>query len=391
MTMLEDAQRTVGRPETPTPPPGGQPPPSKSGDAPNRRRRGLSAEAWELLGCLLASSATIWLIFTIAGLSAPFGFVVCTVMLFFTMYGLVTWRLHGVLHSKDRLGTAAIWTGSGMAFIALLAVVSYVAFKGFPVVIARFPHFITADMSGSGNSQSVTSYGAGAAIVGTLEQVAVATLISVPIGLLTATYLVESSSILSRVVRNVVDAMTGTPSIIAGLFIYLVWVAPHKTDGKNGVVAGVTLAIMMLPIVTRASIEVIRIVPGALREAALALGAPQWRVVLRIVMPAARVGLITAVILGIARTAGETAEVLFTAGGGPHYNLNPFHGNQDDLPLRIYEQVFQPSVSAIRVGWGVAFVLVVLVLALFTLARLVGSSGGGKRRRRIGRTRKGPA
>jgi phosphate transport system permease protein len=192
--------------------------------------------------------------------------------------------------------------------------------------------------------------------------------------------MVESKSVLAKIVRNVVDAMTGTPSIIAGLFIYILWVVPHGVNGKSGLVAAVTLSIMMLPVTCRAALEVIRIVPGSLREAALALGAPQWRVVLRVVLPTAKAGLITAAILGIARTAGETAEVLFTAGGGPHYNVNPFHGEQDDLPLRIYEQVFQPSAKAISIGWGAAFVLMVVVLGLFITARLLGSSSSKGRR-----------
>ena len=130
----------------------------------------------------------------------------------------------------------------------------------------------------------------------------------------------------------------------------------------------------------------IRIVPGSLREAALSLGAPQWRVALRVILPTARIGLITTAILGLARTAGETAEVLFTAGGNEHFNWNPLAGSQDDLPLRIYEQVFQPNVSAIRIGWGAAFVLVSIVLAIFTVARLIGSGQGrGPRRRFFGR------
>jgi phosphate transport system permease protein len=173
--------------------------------------------------------------------------------------------------------------------------------------------------------------------------------------------------------------MTGTPSIIAGLFVYILWVVPHGVNGKSGFVAACTLSIMMLPVTCRAALEVIRVVPGSLREAALAIGAPQWRVALRVVLPTARAGLITAAILGVARTAGETAEVLFTAGGGPHYNVNPFHGEQDDLPLRIYEQVFQPSAKAISVGWGAAFVLMSLVLTLFILARLLGRTGGSGR------------
>jgi len=203
----------------------------------------------------------------------------------------------------------------------------------------------------------------------------------VPIAFFTATYLVESHSLLARLVRNIVDAMTGTPSIIAGLFMYLIWVQPHGVNGKNGFIAALTLSIMMIPVTCRAALEVIRIVPGSLREAAHALGAPERRVTLRVVLPAARVGLITAAVLGIARTAGETAEVLFTAGGSAHYNWNPFSGWQDDLPLRVYEQVFQPSKEAISVGWGAALVLVALVLFLFTVARVFGSNRTGRRRR----------
>src|SRR5208282_191261 len=119
---------------------------------------------------------------------------------------------------------------------------------------------------------------AGAAIVGTVEQVGIATLICVPLGVLTATYIVDHANAFAKLVSAVVDAMTGSPAIIAGLFVYLLWVVPHKTNGKSGFAAALALSVMMLPIVTRAAQEVIAIVPGSLREAALALGAPQWRV-----------------------------------------------------------------------------------------------------------------
>ena len=330
----------------------------------------------DCIGSLVAGGATVWLGFKLAGLVFGFGFVFCWAILSYTIYGILVWRRHGVLSMKDRLAAVAVWTGAIVALVALLAVVFYVAVKGGPVVFEAFPRFFVNDMTGG---KSGDAYGVGAAIVGTLEQVAIASLISVPIAFLTATYMVESHSPLARLVRNFVDAMTGTPSIIAGLFMYLIWVVPHGTNGKSGFVAAVTLSIMMIPVTCRASLEVIRIVPGSLREAAHALGAPQWRVSLRVVLPAARAGLITAAILGVARTAGETAEVLFTAGGGPHYNWNPLHGNQDDLPLRIYEQVFQPSAKAISVGWGAAFVLMALVLTLFSLARFLGRSGSRSR------------
>jgi phosphate transport system permease protein len=346
-------------------------------DRPNRKQRVSREGVIDVVGSVAAALAVVWVAFSVAGVSFSFGFVVCWAILAYTIYGILVWRRHGILTMKDRLATAAVWSGAVIALIALLAIVAYVVWKGLPVVLAYFPRFIINDMTGG---KSGDAYGMGAAIVGTIEQVAIASIISIPIAFLTATYIVESHGFMSRVVATVVDAMTGTPSIIAGLFVYLIWVQPRGVDGKSGVAAAFALSIMMLPVTCRAALEVIRIVPGSLREAALALGAPQWRVVLRIVLPTARAGLITAAILGLARTAGETAEVLLTAGGNPHYNWNPFHGEQDDLPLRIYEQVFQPSAKAISVGWGAAFVLMSLVLILFILARFFGSRGAGPRR-----------
>ncbi len=353
--------------------------PADEPQRPPRRRRASRTSALETGACAVAAVAAIWLTFAIAGLSAPVGLVISSYLMFVLIYGVLSDRRYGRLVMKDRLATVMVWSGALVVLAALLAVIGFVVFKGGPVVFARFPHFLTADMTLAGGSNPVTDVGAGAAIMGTIEQVGIATLLTVPIAILTATYLVESRSLLARVVRNVVDAMTGTPSIIAGLFLYLVWVQPHhtNTDAKTGMTAACALSILMLPLVTRAAIEVIRIVPGGLREAALGLGAPPWRVVLQVVIPTARVGLITAAILGVARTAGETAEVLFTAGGNTHYNLNPLRGQQDDLPLRIYQLIFQPSVNAIREAWGVAFVLVFVVLGLFVAARAIGSSRRG--------------
>jgi phosphate transport system permease protein len=350
--------------------------------SPRRLRRVTRATLIETVGSFALSLVLMLLVFVGSGTGIDLGFFVSLLLTFLTVYGTVSWRRHGVLLMKDRLATIAVWSGALVGLTALCAVIGYVVAKGAPVAFARFPHFFVADMSKNGGLEPVTAVGAGAAMMGTIEQVGIATAISVPMAVLTAVFLARSRNALARVVGNVVDAMTGTPSIIAGLFIYLIWVEPHKTNGKSGLAAGLALSILMLPIVTRASLEMIKVVPGSLREAALALGAPLWRVELNVVVPAARTGLITAAILGVARTAGETAEVLFTAGGNTHYNLNPFSGNQDSLPFRIYEQIQQPSLYAIREAWGVAFVLLVVVLSLFVLARSVGSLGARPRRRR---------
>jgi phosphate transport system permease protein len=345
-------------------------------ERPNRKRRVSRDGIIDLVGAAVASLAAVWLVLSVAGVKFGFGYVFCWAVASYVLYGILVWRRDGLLIMKDRLATVSMWTGGVIALVALLGVVAYVVVKGAPVVFASFPQFLVNDTTGG---KSGVAFGVGPAIVGTLEQVGIAAIISIPIAFLTATYMVESRSALSRLVQNIVDAMTGTPSIIAGLFIYILWVFPHGVNGRSGFVASVTLSIMMIPVVCRAALEVIRVVPGSLREAALAVGAPQWRVALRVVLPTARAGLITAAILGVARTAGETAEVLFTAGGGPHYNWNPFSGEQDDLPLRIYEQVFQPSAKAITVGWGAAFVLMTVVLTLFILARLLGRGSNGRR------------
>lgn len=353
--------------------------PDASVDTPVRHRHVTSQHMFELLGSAVAALAIVWILAFTLGLSVSFGLAIVWFGLFFTIYAVVCRRNHGMLLTKDRLATLAMWTGAFIALVPLVAVIGYVIWKGASVALADFPHFFTADMSKLTATSPVTAVGAGAAIVGTLEQVGIAAILSVPLGILTATYLADSRSLFARIVSYVVDAMTGAPAIIAGLFVYLFWVAPRTHSGKSGFAAGMALAVMMLPVVTRAAQEVVAIVPGSLREAALALGAPQWRVLLRVVLPTARVGLMTAVILGVARIAGETAPVLFNAGGNDKFNWNPFNGQQDNLPFRIYQLIFQPGVNVNRDAWGVSFVLVLLVLLLFVLARLVGSAKPGRR------------
>ncbi len=350
-----------------------------AGDEPRRQRPISQTMVFESAGSAVAALALVWIAFTITGISAPFGMLLCWFVGFFTIYGILCWRLHGVLVAKDRMATLAIWSGAVVALFALGAVLFYVFIRGVAAVFDDFPHFLTADMTKLGGASKITDLGVGAAIVGTIEQVAIATVITVPLGIMTATYLVGSNRPFAKIVSAVVDAMTGAPAIIAGLFIYLLWVVPNKESGKSGFAAALALAVMMLPIVTRAAEEVVAIVPGSLREAALALGAPEWRVLLRVVLPTARAGLMTAVILGIARIAGETAPVLFNAGGLEAYNWNPFSGQQDDLPFRIYENIFQPGAVIQQSAWGTSFVLVCVVLLLFLIARALGKSTPGRR------------
>ncbi len=370
---------TVASPQSEVPFGPSDQPASGPADRPNRSRRIEGSVLTESLGSAAASLALIWVIFTLAGIDAPFGMAVSWLLAFLTIYGVLVRIRHGVLIAKDRLATMGIWAGAAIAFFILAAVISYVLIKGFTAVFGGFPHFFVADMSRLGGNAHIRDLGVGAAIVGTIEQVLIATVLTVPLGVLTATYLASNDGPFARTVSAVVDAMTGAPAIIAGLFVYLLWVVPHGVSGKTGFAAALALAVMMLPVVTRAAQEVVAIVPGSYQEAALALGAPEWRVLLRVVLPTARAGLMTAVILGIARIAGETAPVLFNAGGFASYNWNPFSGQQDDLPLRIYELIFQPGTVPIQAAWGTSLVLIFVVLFLFVLARRLGSAGAGRR------------
>jgi phosphate transport system permease protein len=357
-------------------------------ERPQHPRRSATGTVWEISGCLVASLALILILFSLAGTHPPFGMFVSFMLAFLTSYGVLTFLLHGSLVAKDRLATVCIWFGASLALFPLIQVLISVAVNGIPVVFAHFPAFLVHDMATAGPRDPVWKGGMGNAIIGTVEQVGLATIYTVPISILTATYLAETSSTFSRIVRATVDCMMGTPSIIAGLFLYLFWVQPRGTNGFSGFAASIALAILMLPVMIRTAEEVIRVMPGSLREAALALGAPRWKVSLRIVLPTVRSGLLTAVILGVALAVGETAPTLFTAHGSEHYNLTPFHGVQANLPLQAFQLIFLSSANYVRDAWGGAFILVSMVLALFVATRLVGSNRSGglrmpfRRRRR---------
>jgi len=325
----------------------------------------------------LAAGAGVWVLLHLAGWDAPFGFVVCWFAAFLAIYGVVTHSQHGLLVMKDRLATVAITAGTAAALLPLFLIVLFVLRKGFPVVVRGFPHFLTHDLKQFGPTDPSTRAGVAHSIIGNLEQVGIATAITVPIGILAATYLNEVGGRYASVVRTVAAAMTGLPTIIAGLLVYAALIFPVGVAGFRGFAGGLALSVVMLPTVVRASEEVLRIVHDSLREAALALGAPEWRMVTLVVLPTARAGLITAAILGVARAIGETAPVLLTVFGSKTWNPNPFHAAQANLTITIYELQRSPTAQNVAVAWGAALVLVVLVLILFTLARVLGARRPG--------------
>jgi phosphate transport system permease protein len=233
----------------------------------------------------------------------------------------------------------------------------------------------TTDMAVTASDAPLNEGGLIHAIVGTLYIVLIASLISVPIGILTALYLTEIKGKAAGTVRFFVQAMSGIPSIVAGLFIYAVWMIALGNQ-YSAFAGAMALAILMVPTVARTSEEVLKLIPNDLREAGLAMGGTQWRTVAMIVIPAAQSGLITAVILGVARVAGETAPLLLTMGGADALNLNPFAGNSSAIPFYVWKNFLLGTETAIDRAWSGVLVLMIIVLFFFSLTRFLSGRKG---------------
>jgi phosphate transport system permease protein len=253
---------------------------------------------------------------------------------------------------------------------SLFYIIFYVFFRGIAHFTIAFL-WRTLAFYQPANPHDLNNVGVGHAIVGTLEQVGLASVMAVPLAFLTAVFLNEVGGPGTKFVRTIVTAMSGVPSVVAGVFIYAVFIRTGFL-GYSGFAAAIALFVLMLPSVTRTSEEVLRVVPGGLREASLALGASEWRTVRQVVLPTARSGLVTAVILGVAIASGETAPLIFTAFGANSMNPNAFHGPQGALPLVLYENIFQAQPVPVQLAFTAGFVLMSLVLILFVLARLLG-------------------
>jgi phosphate transport system permease protein len=237
----------------------------------------------------------------------------------------------------------------------------------------------TQDMSQTASESPLNEGGLIHAVIGTAYIVTFATILSTPIGILTALYIVEVKGRFAGLVRFFVQAMSGVPSIVAGLFIFAVWMV-QLGNAYSGIAGAFALTVLMIPTVARTSEEVLKLIPSELREAGLALGATQWRTVATVVIPAAKSGLITAVILGIARVVGETAPLLLTIGGADAINLNPTQGNMSAFPYYVWKNLLIGSENAISRAWQGVFVLMVIVFILFTLARYFGAAKGSRKK-----------
>jgi phosphate transport system permease protein len=268
---------------------------------------------------------------------------------------------------RDRLMRGLLLALTLVALVPLVLVIYYLLHKGLSSWFKG--GFFTTDPTGAffGNQGGIRS-----AILGSLEIIALASLIAIPIGIGVALYLTEygRDGRFANVVRYFVDVMTGVPSIVFGLFIYIVLVISEVGGAFTGWKGSIAISLLMLPIVVRASEVVLLLVPASLREAALALGAPRWRVTFRVVLPTALPGLITGSLLAVARGMGETAPLLFTVSvaTGATGNLG---AQMNTLPVEIFNDISSPNPAINAKAWGAALTLVALILILNLIARAI--------------------
>ena len=285
------------------------------------------------------------------------------------MIYVVSRLVEGRRKALDRLMLAVVTSAFALVAMPLVSLVWTVIERGTNRFDATF---FTETMRG------VTGEGGGIyhAIIGTLIITAMATLMSVPFGLFTAIYLAEygHGTKLAKAIQSMVDVMTGIPSIVAGLFAYAMFELIFGPGTRSGIAGAVALTVLMMPVVVRSSEEMLRLVPNELREASYALGVPKWKTIVKVVLPTAIAGIITGVVLAIARVIGETAPLLVTAGLAQGVNWNPFDGRMTTLPVFTYYQYVQPGVPPSNGqdrAWAAALVLIIIVMVLFTAARIL--------------------
>jgi phosphate transport system permease protein len=361
-------------------------------DQPMRIRSISASSTATAVGAAVGALCLVWLVYEqILPFTGALGFWLCWYFMFLVFYAAMATMQWNRQEAVNRVTAVGFGTGGALAIAIVVATASYSLVKGLGAVTRL--SFLTSTMQFAGPLSPLRDGGVLHAMVGSVEQLGLATIVSVPLGITAALFLAEVGGPLARPVRTIVEAMTALPDLIAGLFVYSLFILSLGFS-QSGIMAALAISVNMIPIIARASEVVIRIVPGTLREAAYALGASQWRTVWNVVLPTAKSGLSTAVVLAMARGIGETAPVLFTAGFTHVLNVNPFSGPQINLPLFIWNYVrIEGEIPAdFARGFGAAFVLVILVLVLFTLARMIGGSVPGelskRQRRRLSNERR---
>lgn len=270
----------------------------------------------------------------------------------------------------DAVATVLVTLSVLVALVPLLWVLYSVVAKGFGVVRSS----VWWTHSQAGMTAFVAGGGAYHAIIGTLLQGLVCAAISIPIGVLVAIYLVEygGGTRLARLTTFMVDILTGVPSIVAALFIYALCIATLGLP-RSGLAVSLALVLMMLPVIVRATEEMLRIVPMDLREASYALGVPKWKTITRIVIPTGLSGIITGIMLALARVMGETAPLLILVGYSQAMNFDMFTGFMGSLPGMMYDQTSAGAganpVPTDRL-WGAALTLILLIAIINVGARV---------------------
>ncbi len=328
---------------------------------------GATLPRWAPWVAAVAAVGLALLLTTFTGLAGTAGIAVVSVLLFVVLQTWWSFKVEGRRHAKDRLATTLIYSSFLLAATPLVLILGTVVVKGLKVLDIGF---LTHSMRNINTSKP--GGGIYHAMIGTIQQVGIAAMIGVPIGILVAIYLVEygARGRLARSISFFIDVMTGVPSIVAGLFVYTAFVLTLGFE-RSGFAASLALTILMIPIMVRSTEEMLRLVPNELRESAFALGVPKYITILKIVMPTALTGIVTGAMLAIARVTGETAPLLLTTFLSQSINTNPFSDPQAAIPTFIWDQIGTGNDASIDRAWAGALTLILLVVLLNVAARLL--------------------
>lgn len=328
----------------------------------------------------LITIAVTLVLFALTGLQGDAGFVVVTLLLYVVIQTGLSFTLEGPRQARDRLATTLIYVSFLIAMVPLILIIWYTIARGLNALSMEFlTHSMFAVQS------SAAGGGATHAIIGTLLVSLIAAAIAVPLGIFTAIYLVEygGKTRFGRAVSFFVDVMTGVPSIVAGLFIYTFWLLTLGFQ-KTALAGALSLVLLMLPMVVRSTEEMLKLVHNDLREASYALGVPKWRTITKIVLPTSMSGIITGVMLGVARIMGETAPLLLLVGTSVRINSDPFSGQMETLPTYVnkYFGLAAGDVTSANAdrAWAAALTLIALIMLLNLGARVLARYTGVKQK-----------
>ncbi len=368
-----------------------------SASAPTRQKSSLTAAQlpkwapWAVAGASVVAAIVIGMLAT-GGFNVPLIAFLAGVV---NLIAILAWStgVEGTRKATNRVATTLVTSSFAIACIPLISLLWLTVSKGLPVIMEA-PSVLNRTMLGMMGSldqqylagEMTLAGGFYHAIIGTVLITLIASAISIPIGLLTAVYLVEygKKGKLAKGITFLVDVMTGIPSIVAGLFAFALFttilnmINPQlSANAKTGFTAAVALSVLMIPVVVRNAEEILRLVPDDLREASYALGVPKWKTITKIVLPTSISGILSGITIAIARVIGETAPIMVTAGFAKNLNWNPFDGWMSSLPTYIYDSAMRPispgeaAVVSEDRAWAAALVLVVIVMVLNLGARII--------------------